>query len=59
MTASTAEKMRAKRSSSRVTEGTLSKYSGDDESNKTAVKVGACSCLACHSSSPPANSFTM
>jgi len=47
MTAATADKMH-KRSASRATEGTLSKYSGDDESNKTAVKVGACFRLTCH-----------
>lgn len=38
-TATAAEKMRSKRSSSRVSHSTPSKH-GDDESSKTAVKVG-------------------
>lgn len=38
-TATAAEKMRSKRSSSRISHSTPSKH-GDDDSSKTAVKVG-------------------
>ena len=40
-----ADRMRVKRSSSRVTDGAMSKYSADDDSAKTAVKVGMCLCF--------------
>lgn len=40
-TATAAEKMRSVRSSSRVSHSTPSKH-GDDDSSKTAVKVGEC-----------------
>lgn len=39
-TANAADRMRSKRSSSRVSHSTPSKHGGDDDASKTAVKVG-------------------
>ena len=47
VTATAADRMRAKRSSSRMSHSTPSKH-GDDDAGKTAVKVGEFRAIACH-----------